>query len=81
MPEKTGGCVIMSDSFSLNVYKDSLKKFLETDSTGRPRMAAALLCRLPSVCYSGGADAAFFLVGLLSLLYSGLQSARLIKTN
>lgn len=35
MPEKTGGCVVMSDSFSLSVYKDSLKKFLETDSTGR----------------------------------------------
>lgn len=38
MPEKTGGCVVMSDSFSLNVYKDSLKKFLETDSTGFLKM-------------------------------------------
>lgn len=34
MPEKTGGAVVMADSFSLNVYKDSLRKFFETDSTG-----------------------------------------------
>lgn len=44
MPEKTGGCVVMSDSFSLNVYKDSLKKFLETDSTGSPTFLS--LCSL-----------------------------------
>ncbi|CDJ49681.1 protein transport protein Sec23, putative [Eimeria brunetti] len=30
--------VVMSDSFSLNVYKDSLKKFFETDSTGFLKM-------------------------------------------
>lgn len=34
MTEKTGGCVVMGDSFSINVFKDSLKKFFETDATG-----------------------------------------------
>ncbi|EPR59669.1 Sec23/Sec24 trunk domain-containing protein [Toxoplasma gondii RUB] len=38
MTEKTGGCVVMGDSFSINVFKDSLRKFFETDSTGFLKM-------------------------------------------
>eukprot|EP00920_Eleutheroschizon_duboscqi_P032529 GHVT01078556.1.p1 GENE.GHVT01078556.1~~GHVT01078556.1.p1 ORF type:complete len:614 (-),score=46.75 GHVT01078556.1:734-2575(-) len=32
--DKTGGYVVMSDSFSMNVFKDSFKKIFETDSSG-----------------------------------------------
>ncbi|XP_055389012.1 LOW QUALITY PROTEIN: uncharacterized protein LOC129618233 [Condylostylus longicornis] len=32
--DKTGGFVVMSDSFSMNVFKDSFRKIFEADSTG-----------------------------------------------
>lgn len=32
--DKTGGYVVMSDSFSMNVFKDSLNKIFETDTHG-----------------------------------------------
>lgn len=32
--DKTGGFVVMSDSFSMNVFKDSFRKIFEVDSSG-----------------------------------------------
>lgn len=32
--EKTGGFVVMSDSFSMHVFKDSFRKIFEVDANG-----------------------------------------------
>eukprot|EP00919_Chromeraceae_sp_WS-2016_P047695 GHVR01113017.1.p1 GENE.GHVR01113017.1~~GHVR01113017.1.p1 ORF type:complete len:760 (+),score=146.04 GHVR01113017.1:67-2346(+) len=38
MSDKTGGVMVMSDSFSMHVFKDSFKKMFELDSGGFLRM-------------------------------------------
>jgi protein transport protein SEC23 len=38
LSERSGGCLVMSDSFSVGTFKDSLRKLLEPDATGYLQM-------------------------------------------
>eukprot|EP00820_Chromera_velia_P028309 Cvel_36485.t1-p1 / transcript=Cvel_36485.t1 / gene=Cvel_36485 / organism=Chromera_velia_CCMP2878 / gene_product=Protein transport protein Sec23A, putative / transcript_product=Protein transport protein Sec23A, putative / location=Cvel_scaffold7323:237-1804(+) / protein_length=114 / sequence_SO=supercontig / SO=protein_coding / is_pseudo=false len=44
--DKTGGSMVMADSFSIHVFKDSFKKMFEADSGGYVRMGFNAKCEV-----------------------------------